>query len=201
MQESVRMAELKPIEALDRIKAGNARFVAGTPRWEAFGPRIAGLANGQSPFGVVLGCSDSRVPIEIVFDQQPGNLFVVRVAGNFLNADVLGSIEYAVEALKPKLIVVLGHDGCGAVGAALKYVRDGVEQPGHIQELVNALVPAVKATRGADDWHTSAVAENVELTVKSMLARSRIVADAAERGDVQVVGGIYSIRSGNVTFA
>jgi carbonic anhydrase len=202
LQESVRMAELKPADALERLKAGNARFVAGTPRAEPFGARTAALANGQSPFGVVLGCSDSRVPVETVFDQEPGSLFVVRVAGNFLNADGLGSIEFAVEALNSKLIVVLGHESCGAVGAALKYVRDGVVQPGHIQELVNALVPAVLATRGAaGDWHASAVAENVELTVKAMLARSRIIAGAAERGDVQVVGGIYSIRTGNVSFA
>ncbi len=196
------MAELTPADALELLKGGNARFVACTPRWEGFGARIAGLANGQSPFGVVLGCSDSRVPIETVFDQQPGNLFVVRVAGNFLNSDGLGSIEFAVEALKSKLIVVLGHESCGAVGAALKYVRDGVEQPGHIQELVNALAPAVQATRDvAGDWHASAVAENVKLAVKAMPARSRIIADASERGDVQVVGGIYSIRTGHVTFA
>ncbi len=202
LQESVRMAQLSPADALERLKAGNARFVAGTPRSEPFGPRMAELANGQTPFGVVLGCSDSRVPVETVFDQQPGNLFVVRVAGNFLNADVLGSIEYAVEALKSKLIVVLAHEGCGAVGAALKYVRDGAEQPGHIQELVNALVPAVMATRGAaGDWHASAVAENAELTVNAMLARSRIIADAAQRGAVQVIGGIYSIRTGIVAFA
>lgn len=196
------MAQLKPADALERLKAGNARFVAGALRGEPFAARIAGLANSQSPFGVVLGCSDSRVPVEIIFDQEPGSLFVVRVAGNFLNADGLGSIEYAVEALKSKLVVVLGHESCGAVGAALKYVRDGVEQPGNIQELVNALVPAVLATRGvAGDWHASAVAENVELTVKAMLARSRIIGDAAERGDVQVVGGIYSVRTGSVTFA
>ncbi|HEY6325801.1 MAG TPA: carbonic anhydrase [Candidatus Cybelea sp.] len=195
------MAELKPADALERLKAGNARFVAGTPRAEPFGARTAALANGQSPFAVVLGCSDSRVPVETVFDQEPGTLFVVRVAGNFLNADGLGSIEFAIEALKSKLIVVLGHESCGAVGAALQYVGDGVVQPGHIQELVNALVPAVLATRGAGDWHASAVAENVELTVKAMLARSRIIAGAAERGDAQVVGGIYSIRTGNVSFA
>jgi carbonic anhydrase len=196
------MAELTPADALERLRAGNARFVAGTPRTEPFGARMAALANGQSPFGVVLGCSDSRVPVETVFDQEPGNLFVIRVAGNFLNADGLGSIEFAVEALKSKLIVVLGHETCGAVGAALKYVRDGVEQPGHIQDLVNAIAPAVRATRGVEgDWHASAVVENVELTVKAMLARSPIIADAVEHGDVAVVGGIYSIRTGNVAFS
>jgi carbonic anhydrase len=196
------MAELTPADALDRLKAGNARFAAGAPRSAPFGPHTAELANGQRPFGVVLGCSDSRVPVETVFDQEPGALFVVRVAGNFLNADGLGSIEFAVTLLQSKLVVVLGHESCGAVGAALKYVREGTEQPGHIQELVNAIAPAVRATRETQaDWYASAVAANVELTVQAMLARSRIISDAVERGDVAVVGGIYSIRTGNVAFS
>ena len=142
-QEIVRMADLSPAGALELLQAGNARFVAGTPRSEPFGARVAALANGQRPFAVVLGCSDSRVPVEIVFDQAPGSLFVVRVAGNFLNRDGLGSIEFAIDALKSRLVVVLGHENCGAVGAALKYVQDGKTQPGHIQELVNAIAPAV----------------------------------------------------------
>jgi carbonic anhydrase len=196
------MAQLKPADALELLRAGNRRFVAGAPRSEAFGPRVAELANGQRPFAVVLGCSDSRVPIEIVFDQIPGSLFVVRVAGNFLNRDGLGSIEFAVSALESKLVVVLGHEHCGAVDAALNYVRNGVEQPGHIQEIVNAIAPAVRATRDAgDDWHASAIAQNVELNVSAMTAGSRIIADAVARGDVQVIGGIYSVRTGNVSFS
>jgi carbonic anhydrase len=196
------MAQLKPADALELLKAGNARFVAGTPRREPFGPRIAELANGQSPFAAVLGCSDSRVPIEIVFDQIPGGLFVVRVAGNFLNRDGLGSLEFAVNALKSKLIVVLGHENCGAVGAALNYVRDGIEQPGHIQEIVDAIAPAVRAASGSgSDWYAGAIAQNVDLNVAAMTAGSRIIADAIARGDVQVIGGIYSVRTGNVAFS
>jgi carbonic anhydrase len=149
-----------------------------------------------------LGCSDSRVPIEIVFDQIPGDLFVVRVAGNFLNRDGLGSLEFAFNALKSKLIVVLGHENCGVVNAALNYVRDGIEQPGHIQELVDALAPAVRAASSAGgDWHAGAIAQNVELNVAAMTAGSRIIGDAAARGDVQVIGGIYSVRTGNVAFS
>jgi len=196
------MAQLKPADALELLKAGNARFVAGTPRHEPFGPRIAELANGQSPFAAVLGCSDSRVPIEIVFDQIPGDLFVVRVAGNFLNRHGLGSLEFAVNALRSKLIVVLGHESCGAVDAALKYVRDGIEQPGHIQELVDAIAPAVRAAGSAGgDWYAGAIVQNVELNVAAMTAGSRIIADAVARGDVQVIGGIYSVRTGNVAFS
>jgi carbonic anhydrase len=196
------MADLTPVGALETLKAGNARFVAGTPRSEPFSPRVAALANGQRPFAVVLGCSDSRVPIEIVFDQAPGNLFVVRVAGNFLNRDGLGSIEFAIDALKSRLVVVLGHENCGAVGAALGYVKDGKQQPGHIQELVDAIAPAVTATRGAaGDWYENAIAHNVELNVKAMTAGSKIVSDAVVRGDVQVIGGIYSVRTGLVAFS
>jgi carbonic anhydrase len=196
------MAQLKPADALELLKAGNARFAAGTSRREMFGPRIAELANGQSPFAAVLGCSDSRVPVEIVFDQIPGDLFVVRVAGNFLNRDGLGSLEFAVNALKSKLIVVLGHESCGAVGAALNYVRDGIEQPGHIQEIVDAIAPAVRAASGAGgDWHAGAIAQNVELNVAAMTAGSRIIADAVARGDLKVIGGIYSVRTGNVAFS
>ncbi|HYL27654.1 MAG TPA: carbonic anhydrase, partial [Candidatus Nitrosotalea sp.] len=97
-----------PAEALELLKEGNLRFVAGTTRREAYGPQVAELKLGQSPFAIVLGCSDSRVPIETVFDQDPGKLFVVRVAGNFLNNDNLGTIEFGVDVLKAKLIVVLG---------------------------------------------------------------------------------------------
>jgi carbonic anhydrase len=197
----VRVAELQPADAIEALKAGNARFVAGSPRSEPFAPRIAQLANGQSPFAIVLGCSDSRVPIEIVFDQVPGNLFVVRVAGNFLNAEGFGSIEFAVYALKSKLIVVLGHENCGAVSAALDYVRDGKGQPGHIQELVEGIAPAVRATRGSPgDWHENAIVQNVALNVKAMTAGSRIIAEAVDRGEVQVIGGIYSVRTGHVSF-
>jgi carbonic anhydrase len=196
------MADLSPAGALELLQAGNARFVAGTPRSEPFGARVAALANGQRPFAVVLGCSDSRVPVEIVFDQAPGSLFVVRVAGNFLNRDGLGSIEFAIDALKSRLVVVLGHENCGAVGAALQYVQDGVKQPGHIQELVNAIAPAVTGTRdAAGDWHENAITRNVELSVKAMTDGSQIVSDAVARGDAQVIGGIYSVRTGLVTFA
>jgi carbonic anhydrase len=196
------MADLTPAGALELLEAGNARFVAGTPRSKPFGARLAALANGQSPFAIVLGCSDSRVPIEIIFDQAPGNLFVVRVAGNFLNVEGFGSIEFAVNALKSKLIVVLGHENCGAVAAALEYIRDGAGQPGHIQELVDAIAPAVRATRGrTGDWQENAIAQNVALNVKAMTAGSTIIAEAVARGDVQVIGGIYSVRTGSVSFS
>src|ERR1700729_28423 len=196
------MARTTPAEALALLKAGNARFVAGTPTSDRLSPRIAELANGQSPFAVILGCSDSRVPIETVFDQAPGNLFVVRVAGNFLNGDNLGSIEYGVSVLLARLVVVLGHGGCGAVTAALAYVEDGAEQRGHIQGIVATLSPAVRAAQALPgEWLDNAIAENVRITVAAMTAGSKIIADPVEAGGVPGIGGIYELITGRVAFS
>ncbi|HVN68563.1 MAG TPA: carbonic anhydrase [Candidatus Binatia bacterium] len=196
------MARPTPAQALALLKEGNARFVAGTPRSEPFGSRVAELANGQSPFAIVLGCSDSRVPIETIFDQVPGNVFVVRVAGNFLNDDNLGSIELAVDVLRAQLIVVLGHGNCGAVTAALGYVRDGIAMHGHIQGIVSAIAPAVRAASDAPgDWLDNAIAENVRRNVRAMTERSTIIAAPVEAGDVQVIGGIYDVGTGRVAFS
>jgi carbonic anhydrase len=193
------MAAHSPDEALSLLKAGNVRFASGKPECGPLTARIGELRNGQSPFAAVLGCSDSRVPIETIFDQVPGNVFVVRVAGNFVNDDGLGSIEYSVAVLKSKLILVLGHESCGAVNAGVAYVKDGTTQPGHMQNFVAAVAPAAKATKGsAGDWLTNAIAENARMNVAAMTARSTIVADAVKSGSVKVVGGVYSLHSGQV---
>ncbi len=196
------IARLTPADALELLKAGNERFVAGTPQSEAFGPRIADFAGGQRPFAVVLGCSDSRVPIETIFDQVPGNVFVVRVAGNFVNDDNLGSIEYAVDVLKVQLVVVLGHASCGAVTAALAFIREGVRQRGHIQQIVEAVAPSVRAARALPgDWLEQSIAQNVALNVAAVTNGSKIVTQRVDAGEVQVIGGIYSVTSGRVAFA
>jgi carbonic anhydrase len=190
------MAATTPADALARLKAGNARFAKGP-----LDARVAELVSGQNPFAIVLGCSDSRVPVETVFDQEPGQLFVVRVAGNFVSNDGLGSIEYAIAVLKSKLVLVLGHSGCGAVTAAVSFVRDGTTQPSHIQDLVSALAPAAQATRGVQgDWVTNAIAENVRQNVQAVASRSTIVANGIKAGALEVVGGVYDLRSGSVTF-
>jgi len=192
---------LPPADALELLKAGNARFVAGTPESDAYGPRVRDFAGAQNPFAAVLGCSDSRVPIETIFDQVPGNVFVVRVAGNFVNDDNLGSIEFAVEILKVRVVVVLGHGRCGAVMAALSLVREGIRQHGHIQGIVDAVAPAVRAVRSAQgDWLENAIAQNVALNVKAIVSRSKIVAEPVAAGHVQVVGATYNVTSGVVTF-
>jgi carbonic anhydrase len=196
------ISRLTPAEALELLKAGNERFVAGTPQSEPFGPRVGDFAGGQNPFAVVLGCSDSRVPIETIFDQVPGNIFVVRVAGNFVNDDNLGSIEFAVDVLKTRLVVVLGHARCGAVTAALAFVREGIRQRGHIQNLVEAVAPAVRAARKLPgDWLEQAIAQNVALNVAAASARSKIVAERVHAHEVEVIGGIYNVVTGRVAFA
>jgi carbonic anhydrase len=192
---------LTPGDALDRLKAGNARFVAGAPESDPYGPRVRDFAGAQNPFAAVLGCSDSRVPIETIFDQVPGNVFVVRVAGNFVNDDNLGSLEFAVEILKVRLIVVLGHGRCGAAMAALAFLREGIRQHGHIQGLVDAVAPAVRAARSMQgDWLENAIAKNVMLNVKALTSRSKIVAEPVDSGRVQVVGALYNVTSGLVSF-
>jgi carbonic anhydrase len=193
---------LTPAQALELLKAGNARVMAGTPESEPYGPQVSDFAGEQKPFAVVLACSDSRVPVETLFDQLPGKIFVVRVAGNFLNDDNLGSIEFGVDVLKAKLIVVLGHSKCGAVSSALEYVRDGTERRGHIQGIVEAVAPAVLAARGfPGDWLENAILQNVILNVHAVTVGSKIIAARVEAREAKVIGGIYNVNTGWVTFA
>ncbi|HVA37426.1 MAG TPA: carbonic anhydrase [Candidatus Dormibacteraeota bacterium] len=179
---------------------GNARFAEGTPRAQPHTASRVALANRQEPFAVVLGCADSRVPVETIFDQEPGNVFVVRLAGNIADEDAMGSIEYAVAVLKASLILVLGHSSCGAVTAAVSYVRDAVRQPGYIQRLVDAIEPAARAVeRGEGDWIERAVVENARMNAAKLRARSAIVAEAVGAGALGVAAGVYDLRSGKVT--
>ncbi len=178
------------------------RFVAGSPRCEPYGPRVAEFAGDPHPFAVVLGCADARVPIETIFDQVPGNVFVVRVAGNAVDANNLGSIEFAVDVLKASLVLVLGHSRCGALSAALANVRDGTRQRGHISAIIDALVPSVQAAQGfPGDWLENAIAHNVARNVEAIVARSEIISEKRNAGEVQVVGGIYNVATGWVAFS
>jgi carbonic anhydrase len=189
-----------PQHAIELLKEGNARFVSGASHCGPLTARVVELEQGQSPFATILGCSDSRVPIETVFDQVPGHLFVVRVAGNFLTDDGLGSIEYGVAVLRTPAILVLGHTKCGAVDATVNFIKDGAAQPGHIQNLIVAIEPAAKAVKGkAGDWVHNAVVQNVKQNVAAMTARSSIVADAVKKGTVAVIGGVYDLGTGKVT--
>ncbi len=188
-------------DAVARLIEGNRRYVEEHPVASVVSAQRVELASGQSPFATILGCSDSRVPIETIFDQQPGNLFVVRVAGNIVNDDGLASIEYAVTVLNSMLVVVLGHERCGAVKAALNYLETDTRLPGHMQRLADAIVPAARETRGTrGDWWHEAVIENARTNAREVIDRSTIVADAVREGRVRVVGAAYDLHSGIVTF-
>jgi carbonic anhydrase len=196
-----------PDEALERLLAGNARFVADRKLNQGHDAmRRSELAAGQEPFAVILGCSDSRVPAEIVFDQGLGDLFVVRVAGNTAaNPVVVGSIEFAVETLGTSLVPVLGHEACGAVQGALAAATEGAEAAGAIGEVLAPIVPV--ATRIAadepalagDELTARAVVANVEAQVAELTTRSPAVAGRVEAGELLVAGAEYRLASGEVS--
>jgi carbonic anhydrase len=186
--------------ALEALLEGNARFVSDRAVCPPLTARRLEISEGQSPFAIVVSCSDSRVPVETVFDQIPGNIFGIRLAGNFVDEHGLGSIEYAVASFDSPLILVLGHTDCGAVKATVQYVKDGKPQPDHIQSLVAAIAPAAKATKGeSGDWVRNATVRNVHDAIAGLRSRSPIVGTAAGKGALTIAGGIYDLRTGKVT--
>jgi len=199
-QHAEQPAKVAPVEALARLKAGNQRFIAGKLQHPHQNPkRRAELITGQRPFAIVLGCADSRTSPEVLFDQGLGDLFVVRVAGNILDNHVLGSIEYAVEHLGAQLIVVLGHQHCGAVQAAKETLDSKAEAPAHINSLVTAIQPAVEATRGADVEAT--IKANVENVVQSLRSSEPVLKKEVEAGAITVLGAYYDLDTGAVAFS
>ena len=188
-----------PAEAIAKLKEGNARNTSGNMQHPGqTTERRAELTKSQHPFAIILSCSDSRVPPEIVFDEGLGDLFIVRVAGNVLNDEGLGSIEYGVEVLGARLIVVLGHSSCGAVDAAMKTVAAKGKAPGHIQSLVKAIKPVVDSTPKADlETMTKANAKHV---VDRLRSSTPILKARVDSGEVQVIGGYYTLDTGAVTF-
>ena len=189
-------ANATPRDAWAELLAGNQRFTSNDLRPRQDKCRMACTAKGQKPYAVVLTCSDSRVPPELLFDQRIGDVFVVRVAGNVASDEAVGSIEYALEHLgSPKLVVVLGHEECGAVGAALAY--QGTE--GLIPTILNRIFPAVASIPKEDpDRLRKAVQENVRLTVKLLTTYSPIIREKKEHG-TPVIGAYYGIKDGKVT--
>ena len=197
---------LTPQEAWDRLAAGNARFVEGTvlhPRQSA--DRRRELTDGQHPHAVVFGCSDSRPAAEIVFDEGLGDMFVVRNAGQVVSPSMVGSIEFAVAILDVPILVVLGHEACGAVRAAIDSTRpDAPELPPHIWRLIAPVVPTVHRvarTTGAEPPATDADAvgaEHIHETVAELLQASPLLAEAVASGRVGIVGAIYRLGEGTV---
>jgi len=189
---------MTPATALQRLQEGNRRFASNTPRRRDWPVKVAATAAEQSPFAAVLGCMDSRVPIEIVFDQGIGDVFGVRVAGNVVNDDELGSLEYAVK-VGCKLLVVLGHTGCGAVKGAI----DRVEL-GNLTVLLAKIQPAVAAAACHSSKDASCVTKvaeiNVSQVVKEIRERSSYLRTYLDAGKVVLVGAIYDVATGKVRF-
>ncbi|RQH03020.1 carbonic anhydrase [Bradyrhizobium sp. RP6] len=190
---------LSPDAALNRLLNGNDRYVQGAPRIDDFRRERLVLVEGQNPYAAVLSCADSRVVPELVFDSGLGDLFVCRVAGNFANDDTLASMEYAVAILNTPLILVLGHDHCGAIDATIKSLHEDKRPPGHISSLVAALSPAVKATGDqAGDAFAQATRQNVIDNVNKFKSTGPILNAAVEQNRLKVVGGVYRIGTGKV---
>lgn len=190
-------------DALARLKAGNARFLAGQARFPTVQKDIlANLAKGQHPFATILGCSDSRVPPELVFDASFGELFVIRVAGNVVDPAVAGTLQYAGVHLQTPLLVVLGHDGCGAVDAAIAEKFRGVRHPGRIAVLVDDIEPALDGldpTLSPDALLDAAVEANVRWTLKQIV-ESPEWTSRPDSVDRKAVGAVYELATGRVRF-
>jgi carbonic anhydrase len=190
---------VSPEAALERLKEGNERYVEGVARRHDFRHEREALAGGQNPYAAILSCADSRIAPEYAFDSGRGDLFVCRVAGNFANDDTIASLEYAVAVLGAPLILVLGHDACGAVDAAIKSLKDNSTLPGHLPSLVTALAPAVKASSGqGGDALANAIRQNVIDNVAKLKSTAPILNAGVEQKKLKVVGGIYRLKSGEI---
>jgi carbonic anhydrase len=190
-------------EALGRLRDGNARFMRGEARFQTVQKDVlAELAKGQRPYATIIGCSDSRVPPELVFDASFGELFVIRVAGNVIDPAVMGSIQYAALHLKTPLFVVMGHEGCGAVQAALATRSDGVRQASRIAVLLDWILPGltdVDPSLPPETQLTAAVDANVRWSMRQLLETPEGRARMAE-GVLKLVGAVYELETGRVRF-
>jgi len=188
-----------PDQSLEMLMKGNARYVSGDMNMRDFYADRKALAGGQSPHSAILACSDSRVAPELAFDQSRGDLFVVRVAGNFVNEDGLASLEFTTKILGTPLIMVLGHTQCGAVAATIDAVKDDVQLPGHLPEIVHAIEPAVKKARGqTGNTLLNTIKANIVFNVNKLKTAQPIIAELVEQKQVQVTGGLYHLKTGKV---
>ena len=202
-QTKVTQAAITPQKALQMLKEGNTRFVQGNMLERNLMQQVKATGSGQFPFATIVGCIDSRASNELIFDQGIGDIFSARIAGNFVNDDIIGSLEFASRVAGSRLIVVLGHTECGAVKGAC----DDVVMGNLTQTLAN-IKPAVAAVTGHDSDRSSknmafvkaVTGKNVELTVQRILERSPILRDMVNKGELEIVGAMYDVHTGKVTF-
>jgi carbonic anhydrase len=187
-------------EGLAELKAGNERYATGTHLHHDYGPERAELALSQRPFAIVLSCADSRVSPELAFDQSRGRLFVIRLAGNFVDDNGLASAEYGAAVLGASLIVVLGHSECGAIKATIDVITKNKELPGHLPTLVSYLKPPVEQALKQGGSVDAAIRQNVATNVEKLKTAGPVIAPLVEEKKVEVVGALYDLRTGRVEF-
>ena len=199
-QSKQTLEEMTPEKALELLKTGNQRFLEKKQQKRNLLEQTSITSSGQYPFAVILGCVDSRVPPELVFDLGIGDVFSIRIAGNFVNEDILGSMEFATKVVGSKHIVVLGHTSCGAIQGA----KDQVEL-GNLTGLVNKLQPAVEAVKNeigpSEELDINQIAEmNVTLTIEAIKQKSPILRDMFENKEIGISGAMYDVNTGKVDF-
>jgi carbonic anhydrase len=197
--------QMTPVLSLEVLKKGNKRFIANQKAPRDLMQQVAATSKGQYPFATVLSCIDSRVSSELIFDQGIGDLFSVRIAGNFVNEDILGSMEFACKLAGTKLVVVLGHTACGAVKGACDHARLG-----NLTALIKKIEPAVAAVKEPEevslrnssnlDFVNDVAVKNVLMTIDQIRSESPVLAEMEKKGEIQIVGGMYNIDSGEVNF-
>ncbi|MCP5243415.1 MAG: carbonic anhydrase [Burkholderiales bacterium] len=194
---------LTPEAALERLMKGNERYVTNRSTPLNFKDERLDLVRGQNPFACILSCSDSRVSPEFCFDEQRGDLFVARVAGNYITTDFIATLEYAAAVLHVPLIMVLGHESCGAIKAAIDATDNYEQFPGHIQTIATALTPAVRSVRRtpdyvANDRYFDIVKKNVVLNVEELRKQPPILSRLVDGNKLKIVGGVYHLKTGRV---
>lgn len=191
---------ITPGAALKRLMDGNARYAANAPNQRDYSAGRAARVGAQYPIAAILSCADSRVAPELAFDQGNGDLFVVRVAGNIVAPSMLASIEYGVRFLGVPLVMVLGHSNCGAVGAAIKVLKENADLPGHLPDLIRALKPAVIVAEKTQTGNLldNAIAENVRRQVVQLKEAAPIVRKSYAERKIDIVGGVYDLATGRI---
>ncbi|MGE8097092.1 carbonic anhydrase [Pseudomonas fluorescens] len=190
---------ISPDKALQRLINGNKRYINGTSKTHDFKAEREALVTGQNPFVAVLSCADSRIAPEYAFDTARGDLFAVRVAGNFVTEEGMASLEYSVLVLGAPLILVLGHEDCGALNAGIKAAKDNAVFPGQIQKLTDALRPSIeKVLKDPGNLLENATVQNVKDAVNNLKKASPVLTEALSKGTLKIVGGVYRLASGKV---
>ena len=197
-------AKISPAEATKMLQEGNERFVSKNTLSIDYTAQVVQTATGQYPFASVLSCIDSRIPTEIVFDQGVGDIFNARIAGNFVNEDILGSLEFACKLAGSKVIVVMGHTSCGAVKGACDHAKLG-----NLTQMLDKIAPAVNAIEtpeGTDrssknlDFVNKVAVKNVEMTISNIKSQSPVLNEMYEQGEIDIVGAMYDVKTGRVSF-